>query len=216
MHLKRQKVPKNWPVYRKGTKYLVRPNSDLKSGIPLLVILRDMLKLAQNRKEVRRAIFMKDILVNGKNARDEKMPLNLFDTISILPMKKSYRVDLSNTGRFDLKEISEKESERKPIKLVNKRILNGKMIQLNLLGGRNILSKEKCSINDSILVNFKENKIEKILPFKEGAKAIVFMGKHSGKIGYIKDIHKEKKTAELETEDKEKINALIKQLVIIE
>jgi len=25
MHLKRQKIPKNWPIHRKGTAYVVRP-----------------------------------------------------------------------------------------------------------------------------------------------------------------------------------------------
>ena len=62
MHLKRQKVPKSWPITRKGTKYLVRPNSDIHSGIPILIILRDMLKIAQNRREVKRAIHEKNIL----------------------------------------------------------------------------------------------------------------------------------------------------------
>ena len=56
MHLKRQKIPKNWPIKRKGTKYLVRPNSNLTKGIPILIILRDMLKVAQNRREVKRII----------------------------------------------------------------------------------------------------------------------------------------------------------------
>ena len=56
MHLKRQEVPKSWPVYRKGTKYVVKPGSALETGVPLLLVLRDMLHIAQNRKEAKRAI----------------------------------------------------------------------------------------------------------------------------------------------------------------
>ena len=53
MHLKRQKIPKKWPVPRKGTTYVVKPSFNLKHGIPILVILRDILGLAQNKKEVK-------------------------------------------------------------------------------------------------------------------------------------------------------------------
>jgi len=42
MHLKRQKIPKNWPVKRKGTKYVVRPNFGTDNSIPLLIVLRDI------------------------------------------------------------------------------------------------------------------------------------------------------------------------------
>jgi len=42
MHLKRQQAPKNWPIFRKGTKYVVRPKFDTQKGIPLLIVLRDL------------------------------------------------------------------------------------------------------------------------------------------------------------------------------
>lgn len=216
MHLKRQEIPKSWPVYRKGTKYVVRPNSDSETGIPLLLILRDMLKLVQNRKEAKRSIFLKQILLNSKIPRDEKSSVLLFDTISLIPEKKSYRLDLSEKGKFELKEIKEQETGKKIIKVIDKRILRGKKIQLNLQDGRNILSDIKCNVNDSVLVNFKEKTIEKCLPLKENAKVAIFAGKHSGKRGNIKVINKEKKIVELETDSKEKINVLIKQIIIIE
>ena len=59
MHLKRQEAPKNWPVFRKGTKYVVRSEFDIQKGIPILIILRDMLKIAQNRKEAKRIIHLR-------------------------------------------------------------------------------------------------------------------------------------------------------------
>jgi len=216
MHLKRQEVPKSWPVYRKGTKYVVRPDSNLEAGMPLLVILRDVLKIVQNRKEARRAVFLKQILVNNKIPRDEKSPVLLFDTISLIPAKKNYRLDLSEKGKFKLREINESEVNRKPAKVVNKKILKGKRIQLNLQDGRNFLSDMKCEINDSVLVNFREKKIEKCLPLKEDSKAMVFAGKHSGKRGNIKTLDRKKKIVELETDDKEKINVLLEQIIVTE
>ena len=214
MHLKRQKVPKSWPVYRKGTKYVVRPDSNLEAGMPLLVILRDMLKIVQNRKEARRVIFLKQILVNNKSPKDEKKSVLLFDTISLIPEQKNYRMDLSEKGKFELREINESEVNRKPAKIVNKKILKGKRTQLNLHDGGNFLSDIKCEVNDSVLINFKEKKIEKCLPLKEDSTAIVFAGKHSGKRGNIKSLDRKKKIVELETDNKEKINVLLKQIIV--
>lgn len=216
MHLKRQEVPKSWPVYRKGTKYVVRPDANLETGIPLLVILRDILRIVQNRKEARRAIFLKQILVNNKIPKDEKSPVLLFDTISLIPAQKNYRLDLSEKGKFRLREINESEANKKPAKVVNKKILRGKRMQLNLQDGRNFLSDIKCGVNDSILINFKEKRIEKCLPLKEDSKAMVFVGKHSGKRGDIKTVDFKKKIVELETDGKEKINVLLKQIIVIE
>ena len=72
MHLKRQKTPKKWPIARKGTAFVVRPLSNLANGIPMLIVLRDMLKVAQNRKEVKNAINSRNILLNLKPIIDEK------------------------------------------------------------------------------------------------------------------------------------------------
>lgn len=215
MHLKRQKAPKNWPIYRKGTKYVVRPSSNIQKGIPLLIILRDILKIAQNRKEVKKAIHAKHILVDNKIAGDEKNSILLFDTISILPLKKYYRLGISKKGKFEVKDIKESEANTKISKIINKKILKNKKTQLNLIDGRNFISEIKCNTNDSVLINLKEKKIEKCLGLKEKARVIVFAGKHSGGIGTIKRIDTKKKTAELDI-DKKIVDVLIDQFMIIE
>ncbi len=215
VHLKRQNMPKNWPVIRKGNTFIAGPLA--KKGIPLLVVLRDLLKIAQTRKEVKKAIQKKDILINNKCVRDEKIGMALFDTLSIIPSKIYYRLELSEKGKFKLKNIKEEESNKKIVKITNKRVLTGKKIQLNLNDGRNFLAEIKfeCTVNDSIMINFKDKKIEKCLPLKEKAKVVVFAGKHSGQTGYIKEINKEKKMVVIEN-GKEKINVLIKQIIVTE
>lgn len=214
MHLKRQEVPKSWPIYRKGTKYVVRPKSDIEKTIPILIILRDILKIAQNKKEVKRVIHAREVLINNKQFSDEKKSLSLFDTISLTAAKKSYRVELTSGGKFTLAEIKENEANHKIVKLVNKKILKGKKIQLNFEDGINILSDIKCNVNDSLLVNFKDKKVEKCLPLKENAEVFVFSGKHTGKSGSVKNIYKEKGIAEVEIEGKP-INVLIKQFMVV-
>ena len=217
MHLKRQEIPKNWPVFRKGTKYVVRPSSDINKGIPLLIVMRDMLDLAQNRKEVKRAIHMKNILLNSKPVMDDKTSLLLFDVVTIIPLKKSYRLGLTEGGKFEVAEIKDSEAERKISKVQDKKVLKGKKTQLNLSDGKNFLSEIKCNTNDSVIVNLKDRKVEKCIPLSEKADALVVAGKHAGKYGVIKNIDKENRMVELELNSgKGSISVLIKQLMVTE
>lgn len=213
-HLSRQEKPKKWPIEKKGTTYLVSPNSNTKEGMPLLTILRDVLKVADNRKEVKAMIHERQVLVNEKPSTDEKHTVLFFDTMKIIPLKKNYRMELTEKGKFELKEIPENEAARKITKIVNKKILKGKKTQLNFGDGRNILSDINCKMNDSAVINFKENKIEKCLPLKEKARVIVFAGKHAGKTGEIENLNLEDKTAKVKTKEKE-ISILINQLMVV-
>lgn len=211
-HLTRHMAPKNWPVHRKGTKYVVKAKSQ---GVPLLFVLRDMLKIAQNRKEVKKALHLKNILINNKIARDEKNGLLLFDTVTIVPSKKYYRLSLSEKGKFIMEEINEKDSENKISKIINKKTLKGKRIQINLSDGRNFISDLKCNIGDSVLINFKSKKVEKYLNLKEKVKVIVLGGKHAGVSGVIEKIKPERKMVKLKINEGE-VNVLIKQIMAIE
>ena len=111
-HMKRQRAPKNWPIERKGTTFVV--SGDYK-GIPLLIAIRNILKLAKNKKEVKRALLKKEILISNKPAKKEKEMIKFLDTLTIVPSKKNYRLILSKSGKFDLKEIKENEKKRSQI-----------------------------------------------------------------------------------------------------
>ena len=51
-HIKRQSAPTNWPIERKGTKFIVTPLGSITEGVPVLILLRDILRITENRKEV--------------------------------------------------------------------------------------------------------------------------------------------------------------------
>jgi small subunit ribosomal protein S4e len=215
MHLKRQKAPKKWPITRKGTKYIVRSNFSINEGVPLLVLLRDMLKLAQNRKEVKKAIHNKDILLNDKPVKDEKNTVTLFDKVAIIPQQKYYELNLSELGKFRVEEVSALQAHQKISKIINKKILKGKKVQLNLSDGRNSISDLDCNINDSVIIDFKEKKLKKSLKLKEKSNVLVISGKHLGKKGKINAIQEGNKMAEVEIDGKN-VNILIKQIMVIE
>jgi small subunit ribosomal protein S4e len=212
-NLKRHAIPKSWPIERKGTAFVVKPNSGFSDSLPVLIILRDLLKVAQNRKEAKQMIHMKNILLNGKEVRDEKAGVLLFDVITLVPSKKNYKLTVLKNEKLNIEEIKENEAATKVAKIIDKKMLKGKKIQLNLSDGRNFLSTIKCKVNDSVLINFKSKKIEKCLPLSENSEAMVFAGKHSGEKGKIEKINMERKIAEINTR-KEKINVLIKQLIV--
>lgn len=214
-YLRRQSIPKKWPIPKKGTAYVVRPRFSNSEGIPLLLVLRDMLKLSETRKEIKKAINSGKVLVNRKKAEDEKLNILLFDTISLTPSNKNYRLTLNANGKFAVEEISEKESHFKISKVIDKKVLRGKKVQINLSDGRNFISEAKCSVNDSLIILPFEKKIEKCLALKEKAKVMIFQGKHIGKKGIVKSINTEEKTAEVE-ENSKTIKVLIKQIIAIE
>lgn len=214
-HIKRNKIPKTWPNSRKGTKWVVKPLSNAKKGIPILVAIRDILKIAQNKKEVKKAVNKKNILINNRPVRDVRESLLLYDRLEIVPLKKCYRLILTENKRFDLEEVAKDKSHYKISKIVGKKILKNKKVQLNLLDGRNFISNTKANINDSVLIDLEKKKIEKSLPIKEKASAVVIEGKHIGKKGIINKINKEEKSVNLKLKDNN-VNILIKQIMVVE
>ncbi len=217
-HLKRHAIPKNWPLPRKGTAFVVRPNSKIELGVPILVALRDILKQAEDRREVKKAIHNKLVRINERLVRNEKNTLSLFDTLTLIPSNKSFRLTMNELGKFEFEEIKAEDSYKKIAKVINKKVLKGKVNQINLSDGRNYLIKDASNYktNDSVVVNLKDKKIEKKLELKKGAKAFVFKGKHTGKIGTIKDIDEKHKRYSIELNNKEIISVLVSYFIVIE
>lgn len=215
MHMKREKIPKNWPIRKKGSTYIVRPNSNIYKGIPVLIILRDILKIGQNRREIKKALHEKKILLNNKQIYDEKDVALLFDIISLKPSKKHYRLELNEKGKFLVEEISEKIAEKKIAKIIGKKTLKGKKTQINLSDGRNFISNTKCQVNDSVVVNLKDKAIEKCLPLREKENILIFDGKHAGEKGIVNKIFREKRMVEAKMGEKQ-VNVLIKQMMVVE
>jgi small subunit ribosomal protein S4e len=216
-HLNRQNIGKFWPIPKKGTKYLAVANYNKHESIPLVVVARDILKIVRNKKELKRLINEKRIKINHKEIREINYPVCLFDVINLVGTKKNYRATFSEHKKMIFEEVSDKESETKIFKVLNKKILPGKKVQLNLMHGKNIISKEKVNTRDSILFNLKENKIIKIITIEKGRKIFVIKGKHTGQKGKIEDIiQRGGKTIVKMLTDKGKINVWVKNIIVVE
>lgn len=218
MHINRKNIERFWPIPRKGTKYIAVSSHNKKISIPLIVAVRDILNVVRTKKELKRALNEKHVKINEKLVRETNYPISLFDIISING-SKNYRAILGKNGKLIFEEVS--DNTKKVIKIIGKKILKNGIIQFNLSDGRNFLynlskDKEKAEINDSILFNFKENKIEKIIKMRNGNKGFVFKGKHAGVVGNIEDILERGGKKLVVINNKEKINVWIKNVITVE
>jgi small subunit ribosomal protein S4e len=190
-HLKRIATPRTWIINRKEQKFIIRPNPGAHSferGLPLAVIMRDLLKLASTMGEVKKILNNKDVLVDGKRRKNPAFIVGLFDVISFPDLKKSYRSSLDDKGRLVLTESPAGESAVKLSKVVGKTVLKGGKIQFNLHDGKNIISKEKAKVGDSLLLGLPKLEIKKVLPLKIGMKVFLTSGKYAGDTGVLKEI----------------------------
>lgn len=208
--LKRLASPKWWPIERKIKKFTVPPRGPHKKNLslPLQVLLRDTLKLAETGKEARTVIKKGEILIDGRKIKDPKFGVGIFDLIEIPSIKRFWRIIPKNG--LSLIEIPENEKKLKICKIVDKKTLKGKRDQLNLNDGRNILTKEKYSTQDSLLIELPEQKIVDHIKFEKGSIAMVLEGRNAGKVSKIKEIEKNRVWLE-----DEKTYEVPKKLVIV-
>ena len=179
--------------YGKEHKWVVTPKPGAhkkKDSIPLLLIIRDILKFADNSREAKKIIFNGMVVVDKKVRADTKYGAGLMDTLEIPKIKKYFRVLPGKKGLY-LKEINEDESGIKLLKIMNKSVYKNGNIQLNLHDGSNIrLDKNKYSTNDTLIVKLPEREIQDTIEFKKGNLAMVVSGRHSGDISEINDVLK--------------------------
>ncbi len=190
-HQKRVAAPKSWNITRKTHHWVVGANAGPHSkdkGIPLLVIVRDMLKLANNAKEAKSIINEGNIFIDGVARSDYKHMVGLFDIVSIPATNEYYRVLLDNQNRFKL--YKEDASAMKLCRVNNKTIVNKGAVQLNLHDGSNILASNDYKTFDTVILGLKDRKIVKHIAYKPGNLAMIVGGEHSGEIGKIKQIRK--------------------------
>jgi len=209
--LKRKPAPAFWPIHRKELPWIVKPSPgshSLKKCLPLTMVLRDILGVAQTRREAKLILDQGKVLLDGKICKQDDIPVGLMDVISIPDMDKYYRVMPSHKGLV-LNPISKEESKIKLFRVENKTTVhNG--IQIALHDGSNILVKVADSKNphevthetfDVIKVSYPEKQVVQTLKTKEGNIAVITGGKNIGKQGKIVEIEK--------TEAKKRHQALV-------
>lgn len=193
-HLKRLAAPRTWKIPRKKSTWITRPlpgRSTFELGMPISVILKEVINLTKTTREVRYLIYNKQLLVNHKEIKSHKHLVGLFDVISFPSINKHYRLVLSTKGYLTCKEIDEEEANYKIIKLINKTHLKGGKLQYNFNDGTNFIVKEdKLNVGDSILFDLKNKKQKNEIKLEENTLVIFIAGAHMGHIGKVKSLSK--------------------------
>ena len=220
-HLKRLVAPEFWPIPKKKYTWAFAPSPGphkKEECIPLAIIVRDILGLAQTGKEAKRIIRAREVLVDGKVRTDHRYPVGLLDVVSIPKINKHYRVVPYKNG-LRLIEIDENDAKKKILKIVGKRSIKGGRFQLNMNDGKNLIVNDKeYKTNASLLVELPSLKILDYIEMDVGNLVLITSGQNSGKVARIVEIKegkfnvKPKLTCEIEGE---KIEALKEHAIVI-
>ena len=208
--LKRKPAPRFWPIHRKEDPWVVKPSSgphSLQNCLSMTLVLRDMLGVAETRREAQIELHQGKVLVDGKIRKDD-FPVGLMDVISIADANKYYRILPSHKGLF-LSPISKEETGFKLCRVEDKTTVSGG-VQLNLHDGSNLLVKVADPKNpkediyrtfDVLKLNLLSKEIAGCMQLKEGNFVVITGGKNIGVKGKIVEIEK--------AEAKKRRNALV-------
>jgi small subunit ribosomal protein S4e len=193
MHMKRYAMPSFWPMGKKVEKFVVTPVPGphaVRSGIPLLILIRDVLGFAETSREARMILGKGEVMIDKKPAREEKRPVGLMDVLEFPAIKKQFRVLAGKKG-LELHEIQAKESSRKLCRISGKTVNKGGKYQIILHDGRCIMvgKENRYKPGDSVLIEVPSQKILSHWQMKPGIPAMIVAGKNTGVSGKIKDVH---------------------------
>jgi small subunit ribosomal protein S4e len=210
--LKRKPAPRFWPIQRKEAVWIVRPSPgphSLENCLPLSLVLRDILEVAETNKEAKKIITQGKVYVDGIVRRKDDFPVGLMDVISMPDVNKFYRILPSHKGLF-LNPISKEEASFKLFRVEGKTTVKNGTSQVALHDGSNLLLKGEAPESpaagvyqtfDTLKLGLPEKQVLDQLKTKKGNIAIITGGKNIGKQGKIVEIEK--------TEAKKRRNALV-------
>ena len=221
-HLKRFKSPEHWPIHPKENKWTVKPSAgphSIEESLPLLIIVRDILKVADNSREAKIIISNGDILVDGRPRKDYKFPVGFMDVIEIPKSEKVYRILPNEKGNLILYPISKENAEFKLCRIEDKTTIKAGKIQLNLHDGRNCLVEKEYKTGDVVVVEVPEQTVTDHIKFESGTIGLITGGKHIGELGKIKEINitrsSKANTVLIETDDKKTFLTLTDYVFVI-
>ena len=191
-HQKRLAVPNSWPVERKTNTFTVKAGAGPhgEAGVPLVVLLRDVLGYVDSTKEARYALNNDSVLINGVPVSDEQRPIGMFDIVAFPERDEFFRVFPDEGGRLALTPIDGDAAESRLGKITNKTVVPGGDAQLTLHDGTNVRVDVDTEYNtkDSIVIDNESKDIVAHFEYEEGALVTAVAGQHAGRIGEIDTI----------------------------
>ena len=189
VYTKRLLSPEYYNVGRKLRKLIVTamPGPYGKDrSIPIAVVLRDILKVADNIHEVRHILNSEAVKIDNKTQKNHRFPVGFMDVLTI--NNENYRALVDKKG-LCIKPTDSAQAKLKLLKVSKKSYNKNNRLQLGFHDGRTLyVDKDMYKTGDVVLFDLESNKIKHHVQFKIGAMILVTQGKNKGKTGIIEDI----------------------------
>ena len=188
-HLKRLNAPHHWMLDKMGGTWAPRPSTGphkLRECLPLVLILRERLKYALNKREVMMICMQKLIKIDGRVRTDPTYPCGFMDVVTIERSNDMFRLMYDTKGRYVLHRIQNKEAEFKlcKVKKVEKSRKNVPFLVTH--DGRTIRYPDPLAkVNDTVKVSLSTGKIVEIVKFEMGTVVTVTKGRNCGRVGVL-------------------------------
>jgi len=190
-HIKRMAAPNSWAIPRKTSYWVTKPSPGphgTRESMPLLAVVRDMLKLCDNAREARFIIGSRGVSVDGKVVTNYKYPVGLMDVVTILKTKQNYRMLVDYKSQLKLVAIDDSEKGWKLARIDGKKVIKKGKVQLNLHDGRcMILAKDQYKTGDVLKIDVPSQKLVKNFKLEKGSMALLIGGSHPGSLQTIED-----------------------------
>ena len=205
-HMKRLTMPRSWPLPRKSSVWIQKPNPcghPLDLCMPMGVILRDVLGVAQNRREAKKILHSKLVKVDGAIETDIGRGVGLMDVLTVGDV--SYKCVLDTNGKLRYRTIPAKQASTKICRVMGKTTIKGAKTQVHLHDGRNLLFNEnpEYKTGDSLVISLPDQKVKSYHKFEEGSIAYLTGGNHIGELATVRsqDIKRSSKANEVQFDD---------------
>jgi len=176
---------------------MTRPGAHPRAkSIPLNLVIRDMMKWADDGKHAARVIHDSKVKIDGLVRKDKRRSIGLMDVIQVQGISQAYRLLPKPRRGLSLLPINPEETGYKLCKVTGKSTLPGGKVQLNLHDSRNIILDAKTAaayqeglqVGGTLQIALPTQRIISFIPFQEGNIGLVTDGRNEGLYGRIATI----------------------------
>ncbi len=163
-----------------------------------MIVVRDLLKYAEDGVTARRLIKAGKFLVDGKVVKDPRYPLGLMDVFSAPELEEYYRVLIKPRKGPSLFKITGEEAGFKICQILRKHHVKGGGLALGLHDGRTIMFKgedvetgRRLKVFDGVKISLPNQKLLETVTLEKGVYGYIHSGSRAGLHGTVTKIKRE-------------------------
>jgi small subunit ribosomal protein S4e len=193
-HLKRLNAPKHWMLDKLSGVFAPKPTPGPhkeRESLPLIVILRNRLKYALNRREAQSICMQKLVHVDGKVRTDMNFPAGFMDVVSMPKSNDTFRLMYDTKGRFVLHTLKAKEASFKLCRVQRQEVTKKGVPVIATHDGRTIrYHHPDIKKNDTVKVSLETGKVLDFIKFEVGNTVMCTSGNNIGRVGVMAHIER--------------------------